>query len=134
MGEDHGGAVHFTHCPHLDNPAAVLIDANLLVPTKHSLPSALGGGGAAACAHGCDSVEQWVCLQCGGVHCGRYVNSHALEHHRANSTHMIAASLADLSVHCYKCDAYVRHPRLKPLLARLRYLKRLGMDSGLVPE
>ena len=95
--EDYGGAVEFVHCPHLDDPAVPLIEAALLVPATHAE--------GARCAHGCVSNEQWVCLQCGGVHCGRYVQRHALEHHRSDPMHMSAASLADLSVHCYRCDA-----------------------------
>ena len=30
--EDHGGAVEFKHCPHLDDPSLPLIDASLLRP------------------------------------------------------------------------------------------------------
>tara|TARA_B100000795_G_scaffold6151_1_gene4518 strand:+ start:438 stop:767 length:330 start_codon:yes stop_codon:yes gene_type:complete len=75
------------------------------------------------CAQGCRSAEQWACLQCGQVNCGRYVNQHSLAHHEACPGHMTAASLADLSVHCYLCAGYVEHPRLVPLLGRLRALK-----------
>lgn len=95
--EDHGGAVEFVHCPHLDDPSVPLIDPALLAPATHA--------NGACCAHGCASKEQWVCLQCAGVHCGRYVEKHALAHYNADPTHMTAASLADSSVHCYKCDA-----------------------------
>ena len=115
---DHGGAVEFVRCPHLDDAAVGLIDPALLTSRAHVLPRARCATG------GCTpSPEQWVCLQCGGVHCGRYVSEHALAHHRAHPTHITAASLADLSIHCYACDAYVRHPRLHPLRARLRALK-----------
>ena len=41
-----------------------------------------------------------------------------------------AASLADLSVHCYACNQYVEHPRLEPLLARLRHLKFGGGEGS----
>ena len=57
------------------------------------------------------------------MYCGRYVNKHALAHYESHLGHFTAVSLADLSVHCYKCNAYVEHPRLEPLLARLRALK-----------
>ena len=57
------------------------------------------------------------------VNCGRYVNKHSLAHYEACPGHMTAASLADLSVHCYRCAGYVEHPRLVPLLKRLRALK-----------
>ena len=86
-----------------------------LMPGTHAVPQA-------TCAHGCVSTEQWVCLQCAEVHCGRYVNKHAVAHHEACG-HITAASLADLSVHCYACAAYVEHPRLTPLMQRLSALK-----------
>ena len=46
----------------------------------------------------------------------------AVAHHEACG-HITAASLADLSVHCYACAAYVEHPRLTPLMQRLSALK-----------
>ena len=62
-------------------------------------------------------------------HRRRYVNKHAVEHYEQTPSHFIAASLADLSVHCYACGAYVEHPRLEPLLERLRALK-FGDDGN----
>jgi len=121
--EDHGGAVEFKHCPHLDDPSLPLIDASLLRPGTHA-PAA---GAQPVCSHGCESPEQWVCLQCGEVNCGRYLNAHSLAHHGATG-HATAASLADLSVHCYLCHGYVEHPRLVPLVERLRALK-FGEDA-----
>ena len=118
--------MEFVHCPHLDDPNVELIDPALLTPGKHALPN------AACAAPGCQvSPEQWVCLQCGDVHCGRYVREHAFAHHLSNPGHLTAASLADLSIHCYACDAYVRHPRLQQLRAWLRALKfgDAGMES-----
>ena len=120
-GEDHGGAVAFVHCPHLDDPTVRLLDPSDLTAGKHARRT--------TCEHGCESAEQWVCLQCGDVHCGRYLHKHALEHHQAHPTHVCAASLADLSVHCYACAAYVTHPRLEALNARLSALK-FGEGSG----
>ena len=106
--EDHGGAVEFVHCPHLDDPSVPLIEPLLLVHETHA--------GSPRCAHGCVSKEQWVCLQCAGVYCGRYVHKHALAHHQATPTHMTSASLADLSIHCYKCDKCTPAP---PSAARM---------------
>lgn len=45
---------------------------------------------------GCGTKEQnWLCLQCGAVNCGRYVNGHAKQH-------------AEQAVHqlCMSCDVY----------------------------
>lgn len=45
---------------------------------------------------GCGTKEQnWLCLQCGAVNCGRYVNGHAKQH-------------AEEALHqlCMSCDVY----------------------------
>ncbi len=44
-----------------------------------------------------------VCVQ---VFCGRYVNQHMVVH-KDSTGHMMALSLADLSVWCYQCDSYI---------------------------
>mmetsp|Transcript_18151 Transcript_18151/g.25837 ORF Transcript_18151/g.25837 Transcript_18151/m.25837 type:complete len:120 (-) Transcript_18151:116-475(-) len=70
----------------------------------------------------CPSTENWICLECNASRCSRYVNGHSLQHATA-SGHSIAVSLSDLSAWCYECEAYVTHPCLDPLLARLNELK-----------
>ncbi|KAJ1373602.1 hypothetical protein KIN20_036057 [Parelaphostrongylus tenuis] len=60
------------------------------------------------------AAEPWVCLTCYKVHCGRYVYGHALMHYAAEPTHAMSLSLADLSVWCYPCEAYVHNERLVP--------------------
>uniref|UniRef100_A0A182K760 Protein deacetylase HDAC6 n=1 Tax=Anopheles christyi TaxID=43041 RepID=A0A182K760_9DIPT len=57
-------------------------------------------------------VENWICLLCFGVYCGRYVNEHMLRHSTETVDHPLALSFADLSVWCYGCDAYIDHPAL----------------------
>ena len=57
-------------------------------------------------------VENWICLLCFGVYCGRYVNEHMLRHGTGAADHPLALSFADLSVWCYGCDAYIDHPAL----------------------
>ena len=59
--EDHGGAVEFVRCPHLDDQSVSLVSPSLLLPSTHA--------GNVQCTHGCSSPEQWVCLHCAGVHC-----------------------------------------------------------------
>lgn len=48
------------------------------------------------------------------AHCGRYVHEHALMHHLAEPSHSMALSLADLTVWCYPCEAYVHNEKLIP--------------------
>ncbi|XP_003917726.1 histone deacetylase 6 isoform X1 [Papio anubis] len=55
--------------------------------------------------------ENWVCLSCYQVYCGRYINGHMLQHH-GNSGHPLVLSYIDLSTWCYYCQAYVHHQAL----------------------
>ena len=94
----------------------------------------------------CPKGENWWCLTCHGVFCSRYVNGHGLEHWNdtknerrddkmetqaiGNKTeqlvgHSVAVSLADLSVWCHECGAYLVHDQniLKPIVLRLEELK-----------
>ncbi|PSN48229.1 Histone deacetylase 6 [Blattella germanica] len=50
--------------------------------------------------------ENWVCLICYSVCCGRYVNEHMMIHGVENS-HPLTLSFSDLSVWCYECEAYI---------------------------
>ncbi|XP_069319113.1 histone deacetylase 6 isoform X1 [Eulemur rufifrons] len=60
----------------------------------------------------CGSLqENWVCLCCYQVYCGRYINGHMLQHHR-DSGHPLVLSYVDLSAWCYHCQAYVHHQAL----------------------
>uniref|UniRef100_A0A096LUY7 Protein deacetylase HDAC6 n=1 Tax=Poecilia formosa TaxID=48698 RepID=A0A096LUY7_POEFO len=56
---------------------------------------------------GSDS-ENWICLTCYEVCCGRYVNEHMVTH-GAVSEHPVVLSFSDLSVWCYLCESYVHH-------------------------
>ncbi|XP_067833888.1 histone deacetylase 6 [Heptranchias perlo] len=71
----------------------------------------------------CGSVgENWVCLTCFQVHCGRYVNEHMVLH-SVNSGHLIVLSYADLSAWCYSCDSYVHNEVLIPAKKAAHRLK-----------
>ncbi|XP_035447149.1 ubiquitin carboxyl-terminal hydrolase 3 [Spodoptera frugiperda] len=50
--------------------------------------------------------QNWLCLHCGAVNCGRYVNGHA-KLHAETSDHQLCMSCDVYSVYCYKCDDYV---------------------------
>lgn len=58
-----------------------------------------------------DEKENWICLSCFEVNCGRFVNEHGVTHHETTG-HPMALSFADLSAWCYKCEAYVHNPKL----------------------
>nr|XP_057940941.1 histone deacetylase 6 [Doryrhamphus excisus]XP_057940942.1 histone deacetylase 6 [Doryrhamphus excisus] len=53
-------------------------------------------------------AENWICLTCYQVACGRYVNEHMLMH-GVTSQHPVVLSFCDLSVWCYVCEAYVHN-------------------------
>jgi len=99
---------------------AVLL--HLCIALIWTTQTCLFSSGELRCSHGCEPHEQWVCLQCVDVNCGRCVRKHSLEHHLSNPSQVTVTSLADLLTHCYACNTYVEHPRLEPLLARLRLL------------
>ena len=90
----------------------------------------------------CQATENWFCLECGVLRCSRYVHGHGMMHWQDTKTqeaaaanaaassstsfatgHCVATSLADLSVWCYECGAYVTHPSLKSLLDKMEALK-----------
>ncbi|XP_033367458.1 histone deacetylase 6 [Parus major] len=70
--------------------------------------------------------ENWLCLSCHQVLCGRYVGGHMLEHGGA-SGHPLVLSLRDLAAWCYPCGGYVTHPVLLPTKTFIYHLK-FGTD------
>ncbi|CAL7939697.1 unnamed protein product [Xylocopa violacea] len=60
----------------------------------------------------CNSTaENWICLECYTVHCARNINQHGVLH-AEEMDHPLTLSFSDLSVWCYKCEAYIDNPRL----------------------
>ncbi|XP_017050819.1 histone deacetylase 6 isoform X3 [Drosophila ficusphila] len=76
----------------------------------------------AACSECGSTGENWVCLSCRTVACGRYMNGH-MEQHSLAGQHPLVMSIGDLSVWCYSCSAYVDHPRLYAYLNPLHLAK-----------
>jgi len=96
----------------------------------------------------CPIGENWICLECGALMCSRYANGHAKLHYEDTKEeenaaaaaadggevggeavgHCIAVSLADLSVWCYECNAYLHHPKLNVLTKHLEKIK-FGKDE-----
>ena len=74
---------------------------------------------------GCNAQgENWLCLTCLKVFCGRYENKHMLDHY-ADSGHCVVMSLKDLNVWC-GCDAYLEHdffPALQPFFTAMHRAK-----------
>ncbi|CAJ1954915.1 unnamed protein product [Cylindrotheca closterium] len=77
----------------------------------------------------CPLGENWFCLATQKILCSRYVNGHALQHWK-DTANCIAVSLADLSVWCHVCEAYIKDKSgpekalvLKPILQALEDIK-----------
>ncbi|XP_014292497.1 ubiquitin carboxyl-terminal hydrolase 3 [Halyomorpha halys] len=69
----------------------------------------------------CSSTQQpWMCLYCGVVHCGRYVNRHALEHWEKQGNHSLCLDCVNLTVYCYCCQEYVGNDTVSGLINQLR--------------
>ena len=56
------------------------------------------------------------------VYCGRYINGHMVSHNEG-SGHPLAISLADISVWCFPCDAYLDHASLQLAKNTVHYSK-----------
>jgi hypothetical protein len=145
IGADKGGPVTcFEGCPHVQDHVKLTVEQLPLKP--HEVPCtyhANSSASAAGVAHlksdveedgSCPQGENWLCLECGVIRCSRYVNGHGLAHWEdtksgdpAGVGHCVAVSLADLSVWCHICSAYLRHPSLRPLTNMLEQLK---FDDG----
>ena len=65
--------------------------------------------------------ENWMCLNCGTVLCGRYENSHALKHSGDNVEHCVCLNTLNLSIYCYECDDFVINDYGKNVLDSLRH-------------
>uniref|UniRef100_A0A1B6LQS3 UBP-type domain-containing protein n=1 Tax=Graphocephala atropunctata TaxID=36148 RepID=A0A1B6LQS3_9HEMI len=100
LGMDEGFAVHPRHdCPHL--PAVTAVPPSGINVTSPCVE----------CTSDCATVENWICLTCYTIHCGRVVNEHMLLH-SAELSHPIVLGFVDLSVWCYHCDSYIESPVL----------------------
>jgi len=67
-------------------------------------------------------IENWLCLHCNSVACGRVISGHAESHHKSNN-HSLAISLSDLSCWCYDCNSYIEDPLLNPIIWTLHERK-----------
>jgi uncharacterized UBP type Zn finger protein len=144
MGADKGGPVTpIDNCPHVKDHVKLTVTQLPLQPHAAPCTHHAAAGGTKTAGAGiarlksdmeedgsCPPGENWLCLDCGAIRCSRYVNGHGLVHWQdtksqdpAGVGHCIAASLADLSVWCHVCSAYLRHPDIEPLTEMLEQLK-----------
>ncbi|XP_071809445.1 histone deacetylase 6-like isoform X3 [Asterias amurensis] len=105
--------VPLTWCPHLDSH---------VLPNPPSMPISSSD----PCLECQDTSENWVCLHCYKVLCGRYVNEHML-FHSIDTSHLMVLSYADLSVWCYGCDSYVHNEIVFPA-KRAAHISKFGCD------
>ncbi|KAF6208082.1 hypothetical protein GE061_016532 [Apolygus lucorum] len=81
------------------------------------------------CADCSSARHPWMCLHCGKVRCGRYVNAHALAHSEQNS-HTVCIDCENLTVFCYACNDYIVNDTPSGLIAHIRELfHRAGRES-----
>jgi uncharacterized UBP type Zn finger protein len=142
LGADKGGPVTpIENCPHVQDKVKLTVEQLPFRPhgapcTHHATAGTSSAAGVARPKSdveedgSCPQGENWLCLDCGVIRCSRYVNGHGLVHWEETKSedpagvgHCVAASLADLSVWCHICQAYLRDPSLLPLTNMLEHLK-----------
>ncbi|XP_055596056.1 ubiquitin carboxyl-terminal hydrolase 3-like [Uranotaenia lowii] len=80
----------------------------------------------------CSGKDNWLCLQCGSVLCGRYESAHALKH-SSKQNHNICINTVNLSVYCYKCDEFVVNDTADNMIDEIRQELKDG-DADSVSE
>lgn len=64
--------------------------------------------------------NSWMCLFCGMVHCGRFINGHAKAHFEQNAQHTVCMDCENLAAFCYTCDEFVINDTKEKHLEQLR--------------
>jgi len=111
--------------PKKDCPHVQCLDVRNVM--NHPLEKKRYGEGCEECG---EPEENWLCLTCNRLLCGRMKKQHmlihatgALETNYQNPSHVVCASLMDLSFWCFACDSYVTSPKLTPIFNSLHNLK-----------
>lgn len=85
-------------CPHLEESARVTapsIKSENLPPEFH-------------CSVCKTEKCPWICVSCGEINCGRYVNGHAKQHYEdTKGQHAVCMDCINYSAYCYSCDEFV---------------------------
>ncbi|XP_014262366.1 ubiquitin carboxyl-terminal hydrolase 3-like [Cimex lectularius] len=106
-------------CPHLTDNVKIDYPTNGDPDTKKWL--------CAVCSSG---EHPWMCLHCGVVSCGRYVNAHALAHSESQTNHTVCMDCENLTVFCYSCNDYILNDTPSGLIRQLReVLLQMGSKS-----
>jgi len=99
-GSKSGYAPHLSFCPHVKDNVVKL--EKPLIP----LDSKCGK---------CDNTkENWICLQCHKVLCGRFAKAHMVAHN-TESGHQVVLGTGDLSFWCYSCESYLDAAKIPQL-------------------
>jgi len=99
-GSQSGYAPHLSSCPH--------VKGNVVKLEKPLIPL------DSKCCQ-CDNVkENWICLQCHKVLCGRFAKAHMLAHN-TESGHQVVLGTGDLSFWCYSCESYLDPAKIPQL-------------------
>jgi NAD-dependent SIR2 family protein deacetylase len=97
-------------CAHVEQAVTALLPAFL----RSFNPQETHCAGAEA--EECDETkENYLCLKCHKVFCGRWKNAHMIQHEELlgeSHHHSIACGLSDLSFWCYECDSYLNHEKI----------------------
>ncbi|XP_019165270.1 PREDICTED: histone deacetylase 6 [Ipomoea nil] len=119
-GSESGWVEVRTHCDHLASLSSDLAH----IPTLNTPCN--------KCQH---PSENWLCLSCKEVLCGRFVNKHMLEHYQ-QVDHSIALSFSDLSVWCFSCDGYLDEQAIPALriVHQTAYLLKFGEAPPQLPS
>lgn len=101
-------------CPHLNN------EVKIIKAIKKD-------SSAIVCSTCQTNKSSWICVHCGVVNCGRYVNGHAKAHYEENVEHMVCLDYENYAAYCYICDEFVLNENkdLDFLRGRLQALKDL---------
>ncbi|XP_054707898.1 ubiquitin carboxyl-terminal hydrolase 3-like [Uloborus diversus] len=83
-------------CPHLSN------HVKIIKTVKKDLSSTEW-----ICSTCQTNKDPFVCIHCGIINCGRYVNGHAKAHHEENVDHMVCMNCENYTAFCYICDEFV---------------------------
>lgn len=113
-------------CPHLNRTVSPDLDSA-------RFPE---GSPSSWCCDACRSKDNsWICLTCLQVHCGRYVNGHAIKHFEDSSSwghvngeilekkdegHCLCIDCSNYSVFCYRCDEFVANDTELGLVQKVR--------------
>ncbi|KAG1650828.1 Ubiquitin carboxyl-terminal hydrolase 3 [Nymphon striatum] len=76
----------------------------------------------------CSTDESpWICLTCGMIQCGRYVNEHGKMHYDKQNDHAVCMECNTFATFCYTCDDFVINDTETKQLEELRgNLKQLN--------